>query len=445
MSKFRFLNTMEQIFNHVCNFGAAIISSFLVFWLAPRLNLSFEPSEDFVQVILRTVGQGAFLYIASFVNGHDLKMLRRSKADFIVNSFVSSVIAVLFFCLALYIFQYGFVGRRVVILIVANYVLVAFALSVLRCKLISNKSVIYADLNHECNDEFAKLNFRSIGFEIKPIDNIVKLMDGNNRSMMDLANKCVFIVASYPEIARDPAFKISILPEKLCHLIVSRDIVTESLFEFVSLRSNFYKSWWEVQTKLRNSSFCFLKRAIDIFIVIIICIPALMVLAIAGAAIKLFDRGPIFYRQIRVGQFGKTFWIIKLRSMKVDSERQRPQWASVGDPRVTKVGRILRKSRIDELPQIWNVLIGEMSFVGPRPERPEFYSIIEKEVPEFSLRLVCKPGLTGWAQINYPYGASVEDSRMKLLYDLYYIKHAGLLLEFRIITRTLIAMIRGAR
>jgi exopolysaccharide biosynthesis polyprenyl glycosylphosphotransferase len=156
--------------------------------------------------------------------------------------------------------------------------------------------------------------------------------------------------------------------------------------------------------------------------------------------------GGVFFRQLRVGRHGRPFWILKLRTMRPDAEEEgTAQWASPDDPRATPVGRVLRKARIDELPQLVNILFGEMSFVGPRPERPEFVEELEKAIPFYSWRHVVRPGLTGWAQINYPYGSSFEDARRKLEYDLFYIRHYSVLTDLSIALRTLTAAFRGAR
>ena len=175
---------------------------------------------------------------------------------------------------------------------------------------------------------------------------------------------------------------------------------------------------------------------------------ALPIIALAAICIRLDSRGPVFYRQERVGQGGRTFFLTKLRTMRVDAEKAgEPQWARVGDSRVTRVGRLLRKCRVDELPQIFSVLRGEMSFVGPRPERAFFVERLERQIPFYRLRLIAKPGITGWAQVRYPYGASVEDARAKLEYDLYYLKNRTLFLDLSVIFHTVrhVLMGKGAR
>jgi lipopolysaccharide/colanic/teichoic acid biosynthesis glycosyltransferase len=235
------------------------------------------------------------------------------------------------------------------------------------------------------------------------------------------------------------------LPVYLRERIYSLDIVIQKELEVLRINSDEYRHWWQLASELRESKMMCFKRCIDLFLVSIMILPAGLIVALAGIIVKMSDGGPIFYRQKRLGQYGSEFVIIKIRSMCVDSEKTGARWAGADDKRVTGIGRLLRLTRIDELPQLWNIARGDMSFVGPRPERPELYSIIVKELPEFYLRLACKPGLTGWAQVNYPYGASIHDAKMKLLYDLFYIDKFGFILEMRVITRTIVAMVRGAR
>jgi len=168
---------------------------------------------------------------------------------------------------------------------------------------------------------------------------------------------------------------------------------------------------------------------------------------ITAILIKLDSRGPVLYKQERVGRGGKTFMVMKFRSMRTDAEKDGPVWARNADDRVTRVGRIIRKVRIDEIPQFWNILRGDMNFVGPRPERPHFVSQLAEEIPFYEQRHLIAPGLTGWAQIKYPYGSSIEDARQKLQYDLYYIKNQSLALDAAILFETVKTILfgRGAR
>jgi len=180
-----------------------------------------------------------------------------------------------------------------------------------------------------------------------------------------------------------------------------------------------------------------LKRVFDVLSSAFVISFTLWLMVPVAIAIKLSSTGPIFYLQQRVGKNGKTFLLYKFRSMVADAEdASGPQWAQDGDPRITPVGRFIRATRIDELPQVINVLRGDMSFVGPRPERPYFVEKLREDIPLFDERHIVKPGITGWAQINYPYGASVDDARCKLEFDLYYVKNFSVLLDLAILIQT---------
>ena len=211
-------------------------------------------------------------------------------------------------------------------------------------------------------------------------------------------------------------------------------ISVESLYPSALIFSNGFKRSFIIKK---------LKRWMDAFLSLVglfIFSPLGLIISIA---ICLESKGSIFYRQERVGEDGKTFNLLKFRSMRVNAEEKEPVWAAINDSRVTRVGKVMRKMRLDELPQVINVLRGEMSFVGPRPERPFFTEKLMKGIPFYSLRHSVKPGITGWAQICYPYGASQEDALEKLKYDLYYIKHMSPLMDTMIIMETLKTVLRG--
>lgn len=190
-----------------------------------------------------------------------------------------------------------------------------------------------------------------------------------------------------------------------------------------------------------------LKRVFDITASLILLALTLPIILIFALIVKLDSKGPAFFRQERVGLYGETFHLVKLRSMRTDAEKDGAKWASENDPRVTRVGKFIRKVRIDELPQTWSVLKGQMSFVGPRPEVPKFVDDLQEQIPFYGERHMVKPGITGWAQINYPYGASTEDSRKKLEYDLYYAKNYTPFLDFVILLQTVRVILwpEGAR
>ncbi|RKF23210.1 TIGR03013 family PEP-CTERM/XrtA system glycosyltransferase [Altericroceibacterium spongiae] len=190
-----------------------------------------------------------------------------------------------------------------------------------------------------------------------------------------------------------------------------------------------------------------IKRVFDIVVSSVLLLLTFPIILLFAVLVKIDSKGPAFYRQQRVGLYGQPFDVIKLRSMRIDAERDGAKWAEKNDPRVTRIGRFIRMVRIDELPQTWSVLKGDMSFVGPRPERRQFVDELELHLRYYAERHMVKPGITGWAQINYPYGASIEDARQKLEYDLYYAKNYTPFLDLLIILQTLRVILwpEGAR
>jgi sugar transferase (PEP-CTERM system associated) len=190
-----------------------------------------------------------------------------------------------------------------------------------------------------------------------------------------------------------------------------------------------------------------IKRITGLLISILCVFISIPITVVAALAIKLSSKGPVFYKQKRVGLNGRIFDLLKFRSMYVNAEENGAVWAQRNDPRVTGVGRVIRKLRIDEIPQMWNVLKGDMHLFGPRPERPTFVAMLKEKIPYYDLRHSIKPGITGWAQVNYPYGASVEDAFEKLKFDLFYIKNLSFFLDFHVFLRTIRVLFfaRGAR
>ena len=180
-----------------------------------------------------------------------------------------------------------------------------------------------------------------------------------------------------------------------------------------------------------------IKRIGDVVLSIILFIASTPLIIISAIFIFLEDGGPILYTQKRSGLFGNKFLIFKLRTMRKNSELNGPEWSLKNDKRVTKVGKLLRKYRVDEIPQLISVIKGDMSLIGPRPERPEINLIIQDKIPNYNLRHLMKPGLSGWSQVNYSYGASINDSSIKLSYDLFYLKHFSLTLDFLILFKTM--------
>jgi sugar transferase (PEP-CTERM system associated) len=211
---------------------------------------------------------------------------------------------------------------------------------------------------------------------------------------------------------------------------------------------NLYPSWLIFADGFRRSStFIAARRVVSIVISLVGLILSAPLWPIVMLVIKFDSSGPVFYGQRRVGKGGRIFKVFKFRTMRQDAEAGGPQWAGLNDPRVTRVGKFLRSSRLDEIPQLWCVLKGDMSFVGPRPERPEFVESLTKEIPFYGVRHMVRPGLTGWAQIKYKYGSTVQDAIEKLQYDLFYIKNASIGLDLLIMFQTVktVLLRRGAQ
>jgi len=206
-----------------------------------------------------------------------------------------------------------------------------------------------------------------------------------------------------------------------------------------------YPSWLIFADGFRFSpSFNLMRRALSTFVSLILLIVVLPILPFVILAIKLDSRGPVLYRQKRVGRAGQIFYCFKFRTMRQDAEADTgPTWAGDDDPRITRVGKFLRSSRIDEIPQLWCVFKGDMAFVGPRPERPEFVEWLTLEIPYYGMRHAVRPGITGWAQVRYKYGNTVEDAKQKLQYDLFYIKNASLGLDLLVMFQTIKIVLLG--
>lgn len=223
------------------------------------------------------------------------------------------------------------------------------------------------------------------------------------------------------------------------------------------LNNHFEKTLGQIRVDFLNASWLifgdgfnqgtlrtFVKRVFDIVSACALTVLAAPVMAVTALAIRLESPGPVLYRQERVGLNGRTFLVTKFRSMRTDAEKDgKPRWASANDDRVTRVGHIIRRLRIDELPQLFNVLKGDMSLVGPRPERPYFVEQLTQQIPFFAVRQSVKPGVTGWAQVRYAYGATVEDSQEKLQYDLYYVKNHTLFLDLVVLFETVGVVLTG--
>lgn len=402
-----------------------------------------------------------FLWLAVFVI-FDLYNIRKfhDKIKYFSTFFqalvLSSILSIIIFYIST--FKYGFTPRTILLLHVLlftifiicwrlifisilkkakyrkNIAIVGFSQEVkdaveevmLRFKDSKVKLIFNIDNNFEC-ENFCNLT-KIKNYHQKSVKNSIKIFKENNIDEVIVANKNL-----------DNQVKDNLID---C-LALGIDIVALSDFYEKSARkinlSSIDQIWFlnkihEGSKKLFEST----KRIFDFIIAIFVLIIFLITFPLFAFIIKIDSKGPVFFTQIRSGRFGREFRLIKYRTMVENAENQgQAVWAQKNDKRITRVGRLMRKTRIDELPQCVNILKGEMSFVGPRPERPEFIERLEQEIPFYKQRLLIKPGLTGWAQVNYPYAASIEDSWKKMQYDLYYLKNRSLMLDLVIILRTI--------
>ncbi|MCK5359938.1 MAG: sugar transferase [Gammaproteobacteria bacterium] len=306
-----------------------------------------------------------------------------------------------------------------------------------------------------------KLNYLLSDFEISATELIVLLDDINNKEQLpaDYQNCIKGDVSELSSCTNNAITGVIVATDKIFNenevsSLMGYRASGASLHEFTAFYEQFQfkvpvlhlKHGWFMQgggfDLLQNAIGLKLKRVMDALLAVIMLIVLSPVFILTAILILLDTRGPVFYSQIRLGLNDTEFKVHKFRSMVIDAEKDGAKWAEDNDPRITRIGNFIRTARIDELPQLWNVLKGEMSFIGPRPERPEFIQQLEKEIPYYDLRHLVMPGITGWAQVMYPYGASVEDAREKLQYDLYYIKNFSLLLDFVILMKTLRIVLR---
>ncbi len=280
-----------------------------------------------------------------------------------------------------------------------------------------------------------------------PAANLLKVRDGESLAKLARKHGVEEIVVSVQN--RRTKFPIKELLDCKLQGVKVTDAATFFERETCQIRVDSLQPSWLVFGGGFDQSFVrtFMKRSFDLVCSSIILMMTFPLMLLAALAVWLEDRGPVFYSQERVGKDGRAFRVLKFRSMRADAEKPgKPQWAAQNDPRVTRIGGFMRKTRIDELPQIVNVFKGEMSFVGPRPERPYFVEQLIEVVPYYNVRHSIKPGITGWAQVRYGYGSSAEDALQKLQYDLYYVKNNSLFLDVLILIDTLkVVLFRSGR
>jgi lipopolysaccharide/colanic/teichoic acid biosynthesis glycosyltransferase len=304
---------------------------------------------------------------------------------------------------------------------------------------------IYFRIFQKDNTNIKKILFISNKANINPTLNYIEnyknydLIFSNDIESLNIdINLYKEIIITGSEILSDNFFKI-LRDASRSKIPIFNDIEwIENNYKFMPLDLiNDYQMFTIKWKSERNSFQQRIKRIGDLTFCMIFFLPSFLIIFISAILIKLEDGGPVFFKQIRTGLWGKKFEIFKLRTMKINAEEKGAQWAVKNDKRITKIGNILRKFRIDELPQLVQVIRGDMSLIGPRPERPEIDKVLKRDIKYYSMRNWIKPGLSGWAQVNLPYGASIEDSKNKFSYELFYLKNFSFLLDIIIFFKTL--------
>lgn len=347
--------------------------------------------------------------------------------------------------------------RRNMAIVVLAFMALFFGWRFVFDRLVDNigwhRSVVIIGSDHHSLELAARImNETRQGFRVAAI-----LRDKNQELPDWVKSSAIPVVDSIEELRR-------IISERLIHTVIVSDTwyysIYQDLYRLIPYRLYFFRlaSFWErfdesipiyatqetwfLENFNRgpNKGYLVLKRIFDIGTVIAFS-PLFLVLSLFTAlAVRFTSAGPVIFAQTRVGQNERHFTIYKFRSMYTDAEKNGVQWAQKNDPRITPVGRFIRATRLDEIPQVYNILMGDMSLIGPRPERPEFVDSLSQEVPHYQLRHLVKPGLTGWAQVKFEYGSSVEDAATKLTYDLYYVKNISLVLDIKITLKTILTV-----
>lgn len=410
-------------------------------------------------LILMTLSYLAIFY---FFDLYELK-----KNYFTITSFVGIFLSVLVAAVLISFLKYGLflfpIGRGIFIL--ANLIILVSSFFwrglcyQLFKYIIKPKRLIIIGAG-KAGMEIAKVigstvdDFEVLGFLDDDERKKGKLVAGLNLKVLDSINKIPSLIENYkidqiilanPE-QENPQLTKNLLEARLKGIEV---IDMPEIYQLLKgkIPINYIQENWLLKEKgfdLSNKKFMMkIKRLIDIIVSSLILLISLPLWPIIALLIKINSRGSVIYSQQRVGKNESIFSLYKFRSMIDKAEKDRPLWADEDDQRITFVGKILRKLHMDELPQIWNIIKGDMSLVGPRPERPEFVEKLNKKIPYYSFRHFTMPGLTGWAQVNYPYASSMKDSRKKFEYDLYYISHMNLLLDLRILLETAKAILLG--
>ena len=427
----------------VIDYAMAYASSTLAFALTPYALIAVK--GDHVGQLGFSFGAALMVAVVAHIAGlHELNQKKRSFG-LLARCFFVSLIAVVLINAELLFVHYLTVGRLITVFTLLGCTVGLFALRALIVGLAERNTFVAALVG---SNDFIEHSMGFLGDKKAGGVKIISLDLSENpgidlRQWATLNGVDQVVVDVDDPLAPSQSDLLKLLDGTLT---VSRfTSFVENLYEKVPTQH--ISAQWIIDSQSEHESLykSTMKRVFDCVIASIALILSLPFVLIAAIAIKLESPGPIIFRQERVGQYGETFTMLKLRSMRSDAEKDGAQYAQEGDARVTRIGKFLRSSRIDEAPQLINVLLGHMSLVGPRPERPEFTSKLESNIQFFVHRLMVKPGITGWAQINADYAVSEEDSVNKLSYDLYYVKMLSFAMDLRILLRTISRFSAGAR
>ena len=419
---------MKKSYSYLC--GIVMVVMYLVGMLLINRGLGFTN-------VIVSVCSMIIYYVANVYNMTGRYKLRDTAIIIIIN-FILVIVIKLFkiFLLNEAIILFGLITM---FQIIYRYIVMI--------GLAEKKKVVFVGENGYTNDLLESIK-KDSQYKLSDVLKEKKDITILTKKLLDLCeNKKVDIIVDFTNnLLYDTKLVDKLLQYKLNGMQYYNYLEFYEMYENKLPVSNLSPKWFLENTGFEiyyNSFNLKAKRILDIIFALLIGVCVIPIMIIAAIIIKLESKGPIFFIQERIGEGNKPFKIVKFRSMTTDAEKDGPKWATKNDNRVTKFGKFMRLTRVDELPQLWNVLRGEMSFVGPRPEREFFIKQLEKEIMYYNLRHTVKPGLTGWAQVMYPYGASIEDAYRKLQYDLYYIKNHDILFDMKILLKTVTIVIFG--
>ncbi len=429
----------------VIDYAIAYASATLAFTLTPHALTIMGLEQEHVGQLGFSFGLALLVALVAHVAGlHELNQKRRSFS-LLGRCFLVSLIALVIINAELLFVHYLKVGRLITVFTLIGCTAGLFALRAVIVGMVVRNTYVAAIVG---SSEYTD---RALSYLESSETNGVKIITLDLGDKPDTNLKEWAIQNGVDQVVVDTDDPLVPSQSELLHLIDGRLTVStytsfvENLFEKVP--SKHITAQWIIDTQSAHESLyeSAVKRILDIVVAVIALVLLAPLVLIAAVIVKLESPGPVIFRQVRVGQYGQLFTMFKLRSMRADAERNGAVWATEKDTRITRVGQFLRNSRLDEAPQLLNVIAGQMSLVGPRPERPEFTEQLEKGIPFFVHRLMVKPGITGWAQINAAYAASEADSETKLSYDLYYVKMLSFAMDLRILLRTISSFTNGAR